>query len=83
MGVRFGQALSKDRSLILIFVAREIGLLDRHPKLLKSVEIVRECWRIFPFGYDEIFMKIRVLVVSDWHLVIEIDFFNRVERPSI
>jgi hypothetical protein len=70
----------------LIFVAREVGLLDRHPKLLKSVEIVRECWRIFPLGYDEIFMKIRVLVISDRHLnlnVIEIDFFDRVERHSI
>jgi hypothetical protein len=70
----------------LIFVARKVGLLDRHPKLLKSVEIVRECWRIFPLGYDEIFMKIRVLVISDRHLnlnVIEIDFFDRVERHSI
>lgn len=67
----------------MIFVAREVGLLDRHPKLLKSVEIVRECWRIFPLGYDEIFMKIRVLVVSDRLNVIEIDFFDRVERPSI
>lgn len=67
----------------MIIVAREVGLLDRHPKLLKSVEIVRECWRIFPLGYDEIFMKIRVLVVSDRLNVIEIDFFDRVERPSI
>lgn len=67
----------------MIFVAREVGLLDRHPKLLKSVEIVRECWRIFPLGYDEIFMKIRVLVVSDRLNVIEIDFSDRVERPSI
>ena len=67
----------------MIFVARKVGLLDGHPKLLKSVEIVRECWRIFPLGYDEIFMKIRVLVVSDRLNVIEIDFFDRVERPSI
>lgn len=67
----------------MIIVARKVGLLDRHPKLLKSVEIVRECWRIFPLGYDEIFMKIRVLVVSDRLNVIEIDFFDRVERPSI
>ena len=67
----------------MIIVARKVGLLDRHPKLLKSVEIVRECWRIFPLGYDEIFMKIRVLVVSDRLNVIEIVFFNRVERPSI
>ncbi len=80
MGVRFSKALSKDRSLVLIFVARKVGLLDRDPKLLKSVIIVRECWRIFPLGYDEIFMKIRVLVVSVMHLsVIEIDFFDRVE----
>ena len=67
----------------MIIVARKVGLLDRHPKLLKSVEIVRECWRIFPLGYDEIFMKIRVLVVSDRLNVIVIDFFDRVERPSI
>ena len=67
----------------MIIVARKVGLLDGHPKLLKSVEIVRECWRIFPLGYDEIFMKIRVLVVSDRLNVIEIDFFDRVERPSI
>ena len=67
----------------MIIVARKVGLLDRHPKLLKSVEIVRECWRIFPLGYDEIFMKIRVLVVSDRLNVIEIVFFDRVERPSI
>lgn len=70
----------------MIFVARIVGLLDWHPKLLKSVEIVRECWRIFPLGYDEIFMKIRVLVVRDRHLnlnVIEINFFDRVERNSI
>ena len=67
----------------MIFVARIVGLLDWHPKLLKSVEIVRECWRIFPLGYDEIFMKIRVLVVSDRLNVIEIVFYDRVERPSI
>ena len=67
----------------MIIVARKVGLLDGHPKLLKSVEIVRECWRIFPLGYDEIFMKIRVLVVSDRLNVIVIDFFDRVERPSI
>ena len=67
----------------MIIVARKVGLLDRHPKLLKSVEIVRECWRIFPLGYDEIFMKIRVLVFRDRLNVIEIDFFDRVERPSI
>ncbi len=77
MGVRFSKTLTEDRTLILIFVARKVGLLDRHPKLLKSAEIVRECWRIIPIVFVEIFMEIKVLVVGDRQLnVIVIDFFD-------
>ena len=77
MGIRFSKTLSEDRTLILILVACEVKLLCRKPNWLQFVEIVRECWRIIPTVFVNIFMKIKVLVVSDWQLyVIVIEFFD-------
>ena len=70
---RFRETLSENRSLILIVEAREVRLLNRHLKLI----IVRECWRMIPFVCVEIFIKFKVLVVSDERLrIIEVDLFD-------
>lgn len=80
MWVKFIDALSEDSSLILIVVTSEVGQLNRHPNILESFKIIRECWRMIPVVFIEIFMEIKVLVVFDRQLsVIEVDLFDRVE----